>query len=394
MKLSVVLLVLFVGICFSQDEPAIITGHVGQSLEFAQPKGITIDGLKNKLPRSFTFECWFFHVEGLGVQPIVSRLKKLDIKEDNKFFDFFLFIKENKELIFFMGNGQAYAVFGSGYTFTKNQWHHVGFTVNHHVEGNTTNQIEATLYLDAKPIAPYAPVNGGARQVADDAPVLIGFAKNQDAGVHFFTGFMDEIRFWSEPLKAEDILKFSKQPLSGFEPTLLLYYNMDHEKGDQINTLVDKTISGLHTPLPAEIKKVWKNPPFPIVLSAPYNALFYELVLPGDSIHGPHAFNYVLTKLSPNATFYFSPQESCAINASLVSRNQSFHLPSNILYFSSPFKSFPEKAPVISFSFYGVAPLQPVIPGFASATSVDSDVVVELTKEERVCSLCVMCGVF
>eukprot|EP01098_Paradermamoeba_levis_P003514 TRINITY_DN1588_c0_g1_i2.p1 TRINITY_DN1588_c0_g1~~TRINITY_DN1588_c0_g1_i2.p1 ORF type:complete len:299 (-),score=56.35 TRINITY_DN1588_c0_g1_i2:136-1032(-) len=271
LALSVVLLV---GFCLSQDGPsAIHPGHVHQSLEFSpneEAKGLSLNVLKNKLPRSFTFECWFFHEHGhgLAVHPIVSRMKKTDAPH-NGLFDFLLFIKNDNELIFFMGDGRDFLIFEDRLFFTPNQWHHVGLVVNHHIEGNTTNSLEVTIYLDAKPVWPFAAVNGALRQWGDEAPVLIGSAMNQDPNEHFFAGFMDEIRFWSVPLKEEEILKFSKQPLSGSEPSLLLYYNMDFEQAYQKNLLVDKSPNGLNCPLPKGIKKVFKTPPFPFTLIAP-----------------------------------------------------------------------------------------------------------------------------
>ena len=61
----------------------------------------------------------------------------------------------------------------------------------------------------------------------------------------FSSGGIDEIRFWNYPLSQQDIINYSSHPLTGSEPGLILYFDMEDTGVGTNLTITNKaTVSG------------------------------------------------------------------------------------------------------------------------------------------------------
>jgi len=134
-----------------------------------------------------------------------------------------------------------YDLTGTNQKFTSkpialNGWSHVavsvnGTTVKMYINGEKVGGGELTGYY----------VGDGSKSVQLGAPISSGNAGNTE----FFSGYMDEVRFWAGEVPQELIRKRMYHPVNGKEPKLLAYYSMNGNESGQLINIFNESKGGV-----------------------------------------------------------------------------------------------------------------------------------------------------
>jgi hypothetical protein len=260
-------------------------------------------GLSYNLPRAFTFECWV-----LMSQPSDGRFKTIVSRSGpgpkgmlhNKYTDFVLQVGPNGTLSFFMGNGVAnsYGLIIPGPLLRPNVWYHVGFSIQ--TLAGQSNPVGATLFAGAEYYI-YRPWGNGQRQERKHQAIVLGDYINQDGDNKYFSGVIDEVRFWSGVRTQEDLGEWATTPVPQFGSRVpLAYYNFNTGAG---NALIDSSPNQFHGFIHSG------SPNVSYVLSG-VKVDVYEKVglseakvitLPGLSVDGPLGFTYTIMSYPTDA---------------------------------------------------------------------------------------------
>lgn len=253
-------------------------GPIAYGLEFTgahgQQNAIELpQELSRRLPRGFTFEAWVYLEAPTLVdqqyKTIVSRFASDAAKAQPGSFaagsnpeaDFVLQVDpRNGRLVFFMGGGRGdcertslgygVALFSSGAQNLKPfEWSHVAVSV--FATQNQQDPFSAKMYVNGKEVVQAAELPGNAwrgeckRNYLRFEPIHIGFYSN---GIdQFWNGRIDEIRFWSEPRDDAAIAGDYMRPLTGNEPNLLAYYQLNEGQGTVVRDATKNAQNGQAT---------------------------------------------------------------------------------------------------------------------------------------------------
>eukprot|EP01097_Dermamoeba_algensis_P004958 TRINITY_DN3162_c0_g1_i2.p1 TRINITY_DN3162_c0_g1~~TRINITY_DN3162_c0_g1_i2.p1 ORF type:complete len:251 (-),score=44.49 TRINITY_DN3162_c0_g1_i2:222-974(-) len=245
-----------------------------------------------------------------------------------------------------MGDGATNDVYG--YTdladaYLVDSWFHVALVI----EQKEDKSINIYIYADSK-TSHNAWDSKGNRQ-ADQSPILIGYFNNQDSYTHYLKGQVDEMRFWGQVRTKDQITTFKNRPYSPSMTALIAYYSMD----DPDERYVVDSLGRYSVMVSEKIKKKPSGIKIPLSISVPWNAKFFEISLPGSSLYGKHAFNYIVTSVPSqpeiSGKFYSTPVEQAYIapHGKLDSK-----LGSNLIFYSAPkVNSFEDSPKVVYFTY-------------------------------------------
>ncbi len=168
-----------------------------------------------------------------GAQPLVSHFNSSGLSDDENT-DFSLQLTPTNKVLFFMGNGnpndiqslsaQSGILLSSESTLILGTWNHIAVAVEASSAG-----IRGRLYVNGVQEAEYVWVLFGSRQWSPD-PIYVGFYNNIEAGAQYFTGYLDELRFWNTflyPLEVQWYMNLKTPDAAG----LVSYYQMDEGAG-------------------------------------------------------------------------------------------------------------------------------------------------------------------
>ena len=195
------------------------------------------EALSQDLPLNFSFEAWVMLPGSVGnvqvttadglYKTVVSRYAvRPDGTYHNSYADFNLQIQKNGDINFFMGSGLPSNFYGAIVTASPlpaGVWTHLAFTV--HTPTGKSNPDTVSLYVNGKPFTTTWKV--GNRQLLTDVPIHLGAYLNQDGDVKWWRGYMDEVRFFSTVLTADNILANMNVTISETTSNLLAYYKCD-----------------------------------------------------------------------------------------------------------------------------------------------------------------------
>jgi len=260
-------------------------------------------GLSNILPKSFTFEAWVFSSNPANgiYNTIVSRYGVGPFGQyHNKYADFVLQVQSNATLNFFMGNGLSdnYGAIVSGPQLKANTWYHVGFVV--HTNKGSLNPSGVTLFVGGDQFL-YVPWNKGQRQEHRNEPIVLGDYLNQDGDNKYWSGVLDEVRFWAGERSQDDIFKWASTPVPVYGSVApLAYYQFNWGHGDAI---VDSSPNEFH----GFIRQGASNLDYVLsgvkvdVYETINNTEHKLITLPGLSVDGPLGFTYTIISYPTDA---------------------------------------------------------------------------------------------
>ncbi|MBK7403256.1 MAG: LamG domain-containing protein [Phycisphaerales bacterium] len=149
-------------------------------------------------------------------------------------FDFGVGPTDDRRLRFFINWNQGQKTIIGAQALTMNEWQHVAVTYDGAVARLYINGV-----LDAEKAFDTAILPSGA-----DAMLAIG--DDFPGASEFLGGQIDEVRIWSVARPQADIQATMAEPLTGWEPGLLAYYNFDEVAGQLV---LDKSRTGHHANL-------------------------------------------------------------------------------------------------------------------------------------------------
>lgn len=206
---------------------------------FAQPNGaggyLALDGQNDVVTvdadfvsQTLTLEAWL-NPESLHPQWTAGIVSYGG--SDRSSFDFGVGPPSDPRLRFFINWNQGQKTIVGSTPLTLEEWHHVavtydGETARLYIDG----QLDAEKLFDTE-ILPSGP--DALFAIGDDYP----------GASEFLGGLFDEVRVWSVVRSEAEIQGAMMSPLTGKEPGLVAYYNLDEIAGQMV---LDKSVSGRH----------------------------------------------------------------------------------------------------------------------------------------------------
>ncbi len=163
-------------------------------------------GLHDQLTSGFTMEMWV-NIADLSVEPRL--LQRKDV--------FALYVDASGTVQFNSKNGAGITL-SSTSTLNQNTWYHIAVTVEDAGGGSYTAKLFINGSQDASGTDPLyeLPVVNQATNVGNNLNMTFGL-----------DGLVDDLRFWTTVKTAAEINTYKNVPLSGMEPDLLGYYDMN-----------------------------------------------------------------------------------------------------------------------------------------------------------------------
>jgi hypothetical protein len=193
------------------------------------------------LTNNYTFEAWINQKSPTVFGRILDKSRVLLFVHNNAALTLY---KENSLVLSITTAGASYAINTEQNSIQQNKWHHVAFTVS------STNVY--TIYIDGI-VAPYTTPSGvAAPAIANTtSPIFIG---NNAGLARGFNGNIDEVRIWSGVRDQATIANNTTTKYVGNESGLLAYYSFaegdkqfvyDASANDNGATVVNANTNGL-----------------------------------------------------------------------------------------------------------------------------------------------------
>lgn len=355
---------------FQQTPP--ITGYAKYSAILDGSNHIlTSSGLPNKIMGTFSFELMLYVNKASSgkFQPIIAH-QSIPNQHDRNV-DFVLQVTPAGYLNFFMGNGLqgSESNGGKGFSITSDavissqKWYHVAVSVT--MSKLFTNYpLDVALFVDGIRVAKaargglsYDHWQSGSRQFTS-SQIVIGKYDNQEPGVQYLIGQVDEIRFWNTYRQIPQIIEQKNLRLHGDEPGLVAYYRFDTYNGNDIldsasNDSVIQTQAitfGLSTfGLGTYIK-----------LSAQDASSITEIYLPAFDVNGDVIHSEIVT-LPTSTSGKFYAKDSFGSYQSIKQKPFKLNSPFIGFSFDSHFTDFVETITYTTWDSYGASPVSSFI---------------------------------
>ena len=186
---------------------------------------VRIDWDTNLNPSTVTFEAWI-HYENApsSEEAIVSSRSRYNGNTNG----YALFTQTNMSLKFTFGHSSGTQSLISP-PLSTGSWHHVAVT---HQNG------DSRIYLNGSLVA--TEDTSYSMVVNPGQPVRLGVSDNYTGGTwnapdaRYFSGEMDEVRFWSDVRTQDEIFEHQNAILHGWENGLIGYYRMNEANGTTV----------------------------------------------------------------------------------------------------------------------------------------------------------------